>query len=300
MLLEANGGSHMRSMTGHGHGEATGLGGMRVTVECSSINRKQSEIQVNLPREYSGWEAAIREKILAKVTRGRVQVSIDVECVSSPLEIRLQKDVAHKVFEQIKALQKSLQLAGEIHISDLLNVPGIWKAVNVRTPEKETWALAHAALLPALEGMLHMREREGKHLFEDLKKRSQILKRLLARIRRLLPSSRKNYRAQLIARLEAIGIAAADERRLSEEVAWFCEKSDISEELTRLDSHFDQFKEYLHAKGAVGRTLEFLTQEISRELNTLSAKANNASISQLVVDCKAELDKIREQISNVE
>jgi uncharacterized protein (TIGR00255 family) len=290
----------MRSMTGHGHGEATGAGGIRVTVECASINRKQSEIQVNLPREYSAWEAVVREKVLAKVIRGRVQISIDVERVSSLPDIRLQKDVAREAFEQIKELQNELQLAGEIHISDLLNVPGIWKAINVRTHEGEAWSIAHSALLPALEGMLRMREREGKHLFEDLKKRSKILKRLLGRIRRLLPASRKHYRAQLMTRLEAVGIATTDERRLSEEVAWFCEKSDISEELTRLDSHFDQFEEYLNAKGAVGRTLEFLTQEIFRELNTLSAKANNASISQLVVDCKAELDKMREQISNVE
>ncbi|PWU08830.1 MAG: hypothetical protein C5B47_04160 [Verrucomicrobia bacterium] len=117
---------------------------------------------------------------------------------------------------------------------------------------------------------------------------------------RLVPTVRKHYQTLLRSRLEAADISHPDEKRFLEEVAWFCEKSDISEELTRLESHLDQLDEYLHTKIAVGRTLEFLTQEIFRELNTLSAKANNAKISHLVVDCKAELDKMREQISNVE
>jgi uncharacterized protein (TIGR00255 family) len=288
----------MRSMTGHGHGEATGADGIRVTVDCSSINRKQPEIQVNLPREYSIWEAAIREQVVAQVARGRVQLSIVVECATSLAGVQLRKDVAREAFQQMKGLQKDLQLAGEIQISDLLAIPGIWKATNAQI--KDVWPVAQKALLSAVEGMLGMREREGKYLLEDLKKRSQILKRLLGRIRRVLPSARKYYRTQLIARLEGIGIPMLDERRLREEVAWFCEKSDISEELTRLESHFEQFQAYLHAEGAIGRTLEFLTQEISREINTLAAKANNASISQLVVDCKGELEKIREQILNVE
>ncbi len=288
----------MRSMTGHGRGEAVGEGGFRVIVECSSVNRKQSEIQVSLPRDHASWEAAIRETALAKVTRGRVQINVAVEC-NAPA-IQLCRDAACEAFQQMKELQKELQLAGEIQVSDLLNVPNIWKTVSLHTNENEVWSIVRDALLSALEGMLHMREREGKHLFEDLRKRLQILKRFLKHICRLLPAARKHYRALLINRLEEAGIPHPDKKRLIEEVAWFCEKSDISEELARLESHLDQFEEYLHASGAIGRTMEFLTQEVFRELNTLSAKANSAKISQLVVDCKAELDKMREQISNVE
>lgn len=289
----------MRSMTGHGFGEAAGAEGIRITVECFSINRKQSEIQVNLPREYFTWEAMVREKVLANVMRGRIQVSIAVERVVSVSEIRLRKDVVREAFQQMQELQKELELSGEIQISDLLNVPNIWQATHIRNAG-EVWPIAQVALQSALGGLLQMRKCEGKHLLEDLTKRTRILKRLLARIRRLLPASRKQYQALLIARLQSSGLITLDEKRLREEVAWFCEKSDISEELTRLESHFKQFEEYLHADGPIGRTLEFLTQEISREMNTLSAKANNANISQLAVDCKAELDKIREQISNVE
>lgn len=290
----------MRSMTGHGRGEAAGGGGFRVMVECSSVNRKQSEIQVNLPREYASWEAMIREIVFAEVTRGRIQVSIIVESSAPGTDICLQKDLAREAFRQMKELQSELQLFGEIQVSDLLNVPGIWKAVNLATQESEIWPVAHSALLSALEGMLRMREREGKHLFEDLKRRLQNLRQVLGRIQNLLPVLRNRYRALLTARLEAAGIPCLDEKRLIEEVAWLAEKSDISEEITRLDSHLAQFDEYLHSHGAIGRTLEFLAQEIFRELNTLSTKANSADISQLVVDCKAELDKIREQISNVE
>lgn len=285
-------------MTGHGRGEAVGKGGLRVIVECSSVNRKQSEILVNLPRDYAACEPAIREIALAKVARGRIQINVAMERNVSA--IQLCRDAACEAFQQMKELQKELQLAGEIQVSDLFKVPNIWKTVSPHTNEKEIWSLVHDALLSALEGMLRMREREGKHLFEDLRKRLQILKRLLKQICRLLPAAHKHYRTLLIRRLEEAGIPHPDEKRLIEEVAWFCEKSDISEEFARLESHLDQLEEYVHASGVIGRTMEFLTQEIFRELNTLSAKGNSAKISQLVVDCKAELEKMREQISNVE
>ncbi|PWU07330.1 MAG: hypothetical protein C5B47_06330, partial [Verrucomicrobia bacterium] len=165
----------LRSMTGYGRGEAMGSSAFQAIVECSSVNRKQPEIQINLPRDYAGWEATIREIVLTKVTRGRIQINIILE--STAPNIQLCKEAACGAFQQMQELQNELRLAGEIQVSDLFSVPNIWKTVHV--DEKDVWPVVQNALSLALEGMLRMREREGKRLFEDLTKRLRTLKRLL-------------------------------------------------------------------------------------------------------------------------
>ena len=158
-----------------------------------------------------------------------------------------------------------------------------------------------AALDLALEQLLLMRAREGSNLHQELLRRIKSIGRALSKIRELQPRVAKRYRALLFERIQKIGLEIAlDEDRLTKDVTFFAERSDFSEELSRLESHLGQFVETTNKQQAIGRTLEFISQELGRELNTLSAKANDAEISQLVVECKAELEKIREQVQNVE
>jgi uncharacterized protein (TIGR00255 family) len=176
----------------------------------------------------------------------------------------------------------------------------------MRSPEHsidadEAWPVVQRALGAALTELIKMREREGKHLAKDLIHRLKVLRKEIKEIRGIYPAVVKKYRATLVERIEKAGLnLPIEDERLLKEVTFFADRSDISEELTRLESHLAQFAHHLRKNEPVGRTLEFITQEIFRELNTLGAKSNDAAISQHVVACKSELEKIREQIQNLE
>src|SRR5437867_1019122 len=161
--------------------------------------------------------------------------------------------------------------------------------------------LAERALRAALADLIKMREREGKHLAKDLIHRLKAIRKKLKEVRALHPDVVKRYRAALLDRIQKAGLPiASEDERVLKEISFFADRADVSEELTRLESHLAQFAHHLRSKEPVGRTLEFITQEIFRELNTLGAKANDASISQRVIACKAELEKVREQVQNLE
>jgi uncharacterized protein (TIGR00255 family) len=176
----------------------------------------------------------------------------------------------------------------------------------LRAPEElispeEAWPQIESALHEALKDLVKMREKEGKNLAKDLIKRLKLVRQWLRKIRLLHPSVVRKHRQTLHERIQRAGVdLPLDDERLTKEVIFFADKSDVSEELTRLDSHLAQFAHHLRKNEPVGRTLDFITQEIYREFNTLGAKANDAEISQLVVTCKGEMEKIREQIQNIE
>jgi uncharacterized protein (TIGR00255 family) len=166
---------------------------------------------------------------------------------------------------------------------------------------EDTWPAVERALRAALADLIKMREREGKHLAKDLIHRLKAIRKKLKEVRALHPDVVKRYRAALLDRIQKAGLPLAnDDERVLKEITFFADRADVSEELTRLESHLAQFAHHLRSKEPVGRTLEFITQEIFRELNTLGAKANDAAISQRVIGCKAELEKIREQVQNLE
>jgi uncharacterized protein (TIGR00255 family) len=177
----------------------------------------------------------------------------------------------------------------------------VLRAADEELPLEEAWPHVEAALKEALGDLVKMREHEGKHLAKDLIKRLKTVRTAVRKIRQLQPGVLKRYRQLLQERIERAGIEVAlDDDRLAKEVVFFADKSDITEELTRLESHLAQFAHHLRKHEPVGRTLEFMSQEIGREFNTIGAKANDAEISQWVVTCKSEMEKIREQIQNIE
>jgi uncharacterized protein (TIGR00255 family) len=216
-------------------------------------------------------------------------------------KLALDTELARSYHEAMLALQKELSAPGEITIGTILQAPGVMRAPEEAIKSDEAWPPVEKALRAALVELVKMREREGKHLAKDLIHRLKAMRKTLKEIRALHPDVVKKYRAALLERIEKAGLPiAVDDERLIKEISFFADRSDISEELTRLESHLAQFAHHLRKNEPVGRTLEFITQEIFREVNTLGSKANDAGISQRVVTLKAELEKIREQIQNLE
>jgi uncharacterized protein (TIGR00255 family) len=288
-------------MTGYGRGEID-HGGAKLSVELNSLNRKQSDIVVNLPRDLAELEPRIRQTINEKISRGRMNVLVTLqESANGARKLALDTGLARSYHEAMLTLQKELSAPGEITIGTILQAPGVMRSPEHSIDAAEAWPVLQQALAAALAELIKMREREGKHLAKDLIHRLKILRKELKEVRALYPDVVKKYRSALLERIEKAGLnLPIDDERLLKEVSFFADRSDISEELTRLESHLAQFAHHLRKNEPVGRTLEFITQEIFRELNTLGAKSNDAAISQHVVACKSELEKIREQIQNLE
>jgi uncharacterized protein (TIGR00255 family) len=292
----------MKSMTGYGRGEAA-QNGFKITVELSSVNRKQTEIAVNLPRDLEVLEAQIRDEINRRVSRGRVTVRLSVHASEGAAgRMRLNPALAKAYAKELRGLAKSLRLPDDITLDMLARAPGVLQQDEQIHEAEELWPGTAQALKTALDTLLKMREREGAWLAKDLKTRITRMRAGVARVQRRAPQVSEHYRDQLLARIKSAGIEAPalEDERLLKEVFYFADRSDISEELTRLQSHFQQFDDCVKSQEPVGRTLDFLSQEINREINTLGSKANDSLISREVVVLKTELEKFREQVQNVE
>lgn len=290
-------------MTGYGRGDCS-QDGFKITVEISSVNRKQTEISVTLPREMEMLEAQIRDLINRRVARGRVTVRVSLHAGASNLSARMHLNIplARAYALELNRLAKQLKLPGPVTLDQLARAPGVFQTDEQIAEEENFWPAVEKALKKGLSAMIQMREREGEHLAKDLSLRVSIMRKSVARIQKHAPTVARRYREQLVARIRSAGLEAplADDERLLKEVVYFADRSDISEELTRLQSHFQQFEEGRKSKEPVGRMLDFLAQEMNREVNTIGSKANDSLISREVVTLKAELEKFREQAQNVE
>jgi uncharacterized protein (TIGR00255 family) len=292
----------MRSMTGYGRGEAA-KDGSKFTVELNSINRKQSDISINLPKELVELEPRIRDEVNAHLSRGRINVVIAFHRGNTAAEEQVELDVtlAKGYHRAILKLQKEMKLNGSLTLDTILRAPGVMKLAESTVDAESVWPNVEAALRKAITGLVKMREKEGKFLANDFAQRLDFLEAGLELIKKAAPEIITRYREQLRARIKDAGLdVPLDDERLMREVVFFADRCDISEEITRLSSHFKQCRDCLKSNEPVGRTLDFLAQEMGREINTIGSKANAAEISQQVVKMKAELEKIREQIQNIE
>jgi uncharacterized protein (TIGR00255 family) len=288
-------------MTGYGRGESED-GGAKVSVEVNSVNRKQSDVVINLPRELAALEPRIRQAVSDRLSRGRTNVVVVCDPNANlARKLALDSSLARSYHEAMRSLQSELGAAGEITIGMILQAPGVLRFSENGIEPNEAWPAVEEALGSALTELIKMRAREGKHLAKDLIQRLKLVRQSLKEVRKMHPAVAAKYRETLLERIAKAGLELApNDERLLKEVAFFADRSDVSEELTRLESHLAQFAHHLRKDEPVGRTLEFITQEISRELNTLGAKAGDAEISRHVVACKSEVEKIREQIQNLE
>jgi uncharacterized protein (TIGR00255 family) len=293
----------MKSMTGYGRGECS-RDGFKVTVELSSVNRKQGEISVVLPRDLEVLEAQIRDVINRSISRGRLTARVSLHAADgrSAANIRINQPLAKAYVRELNRLAKELKLAGPVTLDMLARVPGVFETDEEMAEAEDFWPAVEKALQSALATLLKMREREGAHLAKDLAARIAVMRKTTAQVQKRAPEVQARYREQLIQRVKAAGVEApgVNDERLLKEIVYFSDRSDITEELTRLQSHFQQFNDCLNSADPVGRTLDFLAQEMNREINTVGSKANDSLISQAVVTLKTELEKFREQAQNVE
>jgi len=288
-------------MTGFGRSEhATPQ--LIARVEITSVNRKQADIVFNLPRELGEIESSLRKTILNSVSRGRVNVSIQLErSANSNQAFQIDANRAQALEAAFTELSDLLDRSIQPEAQDFIRTPGLMSFDDAGIELEDALAAIEPALAGALERLLEMRKSEGTDLKSDLLERLLSLEDLAKSIEEASPAVVARQKENLHQRLRDGGIELdLSDERLLKEIALFAERCDISEEITRLASHIGRFREYLDRDEAIGRSLDFLCQEINREFNTIGSKANDAGIAQNVVTAKTELEKVREQVQNIE
>lgn len=292
----------IRSMTGFGQARQS-IDGYGIHIDLKSVNHRYQEIVVRLPREYFSLEDALKKVVQSRVKRGRVDLFVTVEKDEGAVQqVEIDWDLVAGYVQAAHALEERFRLGGMPAVSDLLHIPELVRLDGQAVPHVEEVAdVILACARDALESLMAMREREGLHLGNDLLKKIAALETIHGEIARLRPGLIEQYRHKLREKIGALlEDGAIDEHRIGLEVALVAERSDIDEELKRLESHFQQFRHHLEQDEPVGKKLDFLVQEMNREVNTIGAKSIGVQISRCVVDMKAELEKIREQVQNIE
>lgn len=293
----------IKSMTGFGRGEYTD-GKRNITVEIKSVNHRYSDISIKMPRRYSFAEDKVKSAVKEKLRRGKVDVSIMVENITeNDINIKLNEPIAKQYYENLKTLQSNFDLCGEISLRLLATMPDVMKAIPDVEDEEE---ITKAILIPVSEAssnLENMRQIEGEKLAEDLIEKGEKIKSILDKITERAPGVVKDYTARLRERITELldGNASLPEERILTEAAIFADKYSIDEEITRLNSHLMQLKKILkEGKEAEGKKLDFLVQEMNREANTIGSKANDITITNHMLEIKSEIEKIREQVQNIE
>ncbi len=291
----------IQSMTGFGSGSAR-AGDEELRVEIRAVNHKYCEVKCRLPPELLSLEQELVKQVKGRVRRGSLDLTVRRGLPGrSVLHPRVDLDYAKRLTEEIRKLGEALGVGGELGVADVVRFDGV-VALETRALDLEGCKAAlEGATSQALELLLAMRAKEGEALAKDLRSRIALLRDAAKRIQVASPASIEAWRQRLEERIGELskGIAV-DPARLAQEVVLFADRVDIAEELTRLASHFGQFEEILGQGEPAGRRLEFLVQELQREVNTIGSKSQSVEISALVVEMKAEVERIREQIQNVE
>jgi uncharacterized protein (TIGR00255 family) len=292
------------SMTGFGRGQASAAG-VGVEVELGTVNRKQFDARINLPRSVSVLEPLILPVLREKISRGQISLTVRVTAIQKAgARPSLDRDVARRLLRELRETAAVLKLPDDLSAASLLALPNVFEngeTVDARCDADTVWPVLEKALRAALRDLVKMRNVEGATLSADLDKRLSRLAACRARIGKRAPGVPARHKRALLARLSASGLTIdLADPSFQRELLIFADRSDISEELVRLESHMDQFATLLVAKKPVGRTLDFICQEMFREVNTIGSKANDGRISTWVIQFKADLEAIREQVQNVE
>jgi len=291
----------IRSMTGYGQGKLIS-DDRKFTVEIRSVNHRYNDINVRLPRTLNYLEDKIRTFIKERVSRGKIDVFVSFETTSKDdFEVYLNENLLDAYLEQLNIIKNKSTVIDDISVSLLARFPEVI-IVNKKEDDKDIlWQLLEEALKEAFNDFLAMREKEGENLKEDLLAKLKVCENYLAKIKERSPNLAEEYKNKLEKRLqELLPDHSIDENRLAMEIAIFADHCSIDEEIVRLESHINQFRNILNHEEIVGRKLDFLVQEMNREVNTIGSKANDLQISQNVIELKSEIEKIREQIQNLE
>ena len=290
----------MRSMTGCGIGRIQ-REGWEVTAELKTVNHRFLDLSMRLPRNISFLEPVVREEAAKGLKRGHADVFLTVRNTeTSSVQITVDQELAKQYYEAGKTLCAAVQTENDLSVSRLLSMEGVITLTEKDMDQETVSALCAEAVQQAVSQVIAMREKEGANLKEDFRTHLDRTGALREKIMLRAPDVVKDYREKLESRLKSMLADGVDPQRLAQEVALMADRCAIDEELARLDSHLRQMRTYLDADGEIGKKMDFLIQEMNREANTIGSKAQDAEIARLVVDLKSEIEKLREQIQNVE
>ncbi len=293
----------IKSMTGFGRGEYSD-GKRNVIAEIKTVNHRYSDITVKMPKRYSFAEESVKAVLREKLRRGKAEVSISIENITEEdMTVKMSSAIVKQYIDNLRELQKTYDIDGSIDISLVASLPDVMKAVPDIADEENVEQVIAQAVRIATQNLDQMRATEGEKLAEDLKARGELIRQIVKKIDVRAPLVVEEYTQKLQNRIkELIGDAATvPEERILTEAAIFADKANITEELVRLDSHMIQLKNILSgSEDSVGKKLDFLVQEMNREANTIGSKANDMEITSLMLETKSEIEKIREQVQNIE
>lgn len=291
----------IKSMTGFGRAKCE-YEGREYNVEIKSVNHKYSDVSIKIPRQISYLEEKVRKEILTKVSRGKIDVFITLQDYSEKgKNIKINKELAKVYISQLRELAEETGITANIDVIDISKFPEV---LNISNEDNEEiyWDELRSVLDTALDNFVAMRETEGNKICDDLKVRMERIKEKVSKISSYSAGLVEEYIVKLNTRVkELMSTDVIDENRLAQEIVIFSDKSSIQEELTRLDSHISQFLDLLsNGNSPVGKKLDFIIQEMNREVNTIGSKANSTKISEGVIELKTEIEDVREQIQNIE
>ena len=291
----------LKSMTGYGRAESS-AGEEKIVVEAKSSNHRYCDICLRIPQKYVSIEKEIKRLVLSRLTRGRIDLSLQFENEEGKeLSLELNAPLAQRYYLLLKQLKESLQLSEEITLDQVLTQKDIIFSQSMSKNDVREWEAIKGPIAFAIDELVKMRKAEGLLLKEDFLSRLKKIELLIDQINSISDSALYDHQKTLSEKIHALcKNIEIDESRLAQEVAYLVERNDISEELVRVQSHLLQFKDWLDSEDAVGRRLDFIIQEIHREVNTIGSKSYRAEMSSKVVEIKNELERIREQVQNIE
>ncbi len=290
----------LNSMTGYGRGSCKEQG-IGISAEIKTVNHRYVDIFFRLPRELQYWEDEVRKKIAEKVSRGRVEVSVSLEEVPEEMyELKVDENLVQAYARSLEKVKDILSLQTPLTLDHVLRFSEVFSVKSNLVERDEAWRVMEKALKQALDNLLEQRRSEGSNLKKDLEERGRKLLKSVNSMKTLGGTVTEQYREKLRQRLTELLDAGWDENRILTECAIIAERSNVEEEITRLESHLKSFTDALNFQEPVGRKLDFILQEMLREVNTIGSKAGDYELSSLVVDVKAELEKMREQVQNIE
>ena len=291
----------IKSMTGFGRGNAV-LNGRDVTVEIKAVNHRYYELTCKLPRSMNYCEERLKTLLNGRITRGKTELSVQIQSVGEVSEqIAVNKDIVRQYVEALRDIKDELGLLDDLTLSNIMRIPDAFTVVKAETDEEQLWEDLKTVTETALTNFVKMRENEGNRMKADLLSRLSTIEKWVDIIDERSPKIVEDYRKRLYDRMtEVLQGKEIDESRILLEAGIFADKTAVSEETVRLRSHIAQFREMLESGEPVGRKLDFLVQEMNRETNTIGSKVQDIEVTKIVVDQKSEIEKIREQIQNIE
>ncbi len=288
-------------MTGYGRCQDI-AGGMNITVELKSVNNRYFDFTSRLPRNYGFLDEKLKSFFMKSLTRGKLECYVTIETVEEPdVIVAVNRPLIQSYLRAYAEISDEFGVENDIKVSDLVRAPDVLALRKQPEDEEKIWNAVETIAAGALKSFIQMRESEGERLRADILSRLDTILDRVAFVEERSPQTVKEYNEKLISRLnELLADTSIDEQRLLTEAAIFADKIAVAEETVRLRSHIDHMRIFLDSDEATGKKMDFLVQEMNREVNTIGSKANDTQIASTVVDIKAEIEKIREQIQNIE